>query len=250
VEESKHAPPTPVNDASKINVFELFTDSGRRFDKHLAVASHLIEYLKDNAGYETDIFMVCHDLVELKKLADDLKAKGDKVSLRQYSMGSVAFALRLWLASGPALFESDVFATLMQIQATNRDVNGKLLCVSAVVQEQMQDEARELLSLLVDLLTIVTDHEQVTLTPASRLAKPFAPIFMRPPRRQPTAVEEKSMQLLVTDMIENADALFEMVYVSDNMADMLMAFLEAAEGGSSFGGKAAPAKKAAVTRRF
>jgi len=171
-----------------------------------------LEYLLANGTYETDIFRICFNPDEETELYAKLchPTKGVTVLLEKYSVSSVAMCIKKLLRDKEPLFPYKVYQTMIFIQDKTKGP-AKILSLAAVV-EQLPRDHRIILTLLFDLLVAVSLNQSSTQMDTVQLAYTFGPLLLNPKDigtdMQAAVAEQKSVNMLMEDMLNNADQIF------------------------------------------
>jgi len=191
--------------------------------RNYRILATLIEYLAMNGLYEMDIFRVNYDPAETARLVSACEQCTDlnqlKNSLSQYSISSIASALKKLLHNREPLIPSRLYSTFLALHSSfkakpDSDSIGKYLNIAAMISE-MPENNKKLMCLLFDLLALVKYHELYTRMSPEKLAYTFAPILLKP-AKLPTSVdvvmsEQLQSNSLILDLINNHESVWENV---------------------------------------
>lgn len=191
----------------------------------------MVEYLSANGLYEMDVFRVCFSPGEVNALVKMFERGEDNIPLSNFSINSVATALKKILHSRDPLIPPRLYNTMLAIQSTSGSVvkpkgggggsdgMSKYLSIAAVLSE-LPENNKKLLCLLFDLLVQLNYNREQTNMTADQLGYTFAPVLLKPPKTtsgntvgelQALAAEQVQINKLVIDMINNHDSIWENV---------------------------------------
>lgn len=175
----------------------------------------LIEFLQENGTYESDIFRTVYYPDDFANLAHVLRnpATAATVRLSEYSISSVATALKRALRFRFPLFPLKYYDLLLEIQRRQYG-DAKILSLAALVSAFPRDN-RVVLAALFELLAAVSENSYATMMDSRLMAYIFAPILIAPPMQRAQDVaqvmaEQKQLNELIIDLIENHDQIFEL----------------------------------------